>query len=276
MNNQSRSKPNIPIDKNSVMPPPTEGAIAAERRVRINLAACYRLVAHFGWNSLIYNHISARVPGNDEHYLLNPLGLLYEEITASNLVKVDLRGNIVGNSCYSVHPAGFTLHRAIHEARPDVQCVLHTHTVANMAASALKCGILPLTQNAMLFYDNIAYHDFEGLALEVDENQRVAADLGQKDILVLRNHGLIVAAQSIELAFLMHYSLELGLQAQMHILASGQEIILPDEAAARQTARLGFNKDDPAEFAAPSEAADRIEWEAMLRLLDRIDPSYKD
>lgn len=245
---------------------------AAEWKTRIDLAACYRLVAFFGWNQLVYNHISARIPGDDEHYLLNPLGLLYEEITASNLVKVDLKGDIVDQTPYRVPPAGFTLHRAVHEARPDVQCVLHTHTVANMAVSAMECGLLPLTQNAMLFHGKIAYHDFEGLTVDCDENERVARDLGDKSILILRNHGLLVAGARISTTFLMTYALELAMQAQVQALASGQKLVVPSENAAMQTARLGFDNDD---FRAADDPAGRIEWPAMLRLLDRIDPSYK-
>ncbi|MDB5582971.1 MAG: class aldolase/adducin family protein [Bradyrhizobium sp.] len=249
---------------------------AEEWAVRVDLAACYRLVAHFGWNSLIYNHISARVPGDEEHYLLNPFGLLYEEITASNLVKVDMEGKIVDPTPHRVHPAGFTLHRAIHQARPDVQCALHIHTAANMAVSTMECGLLPLTQNAMLFYNNVAYHDFEGLALDCDENDRVARDLGDKAILILRNHGVLVAAASVPLAFVMTFSLELAFQAQVQALSSGQKLITPSEKAAMQTSRLGFgnNKENP-DFAADDDPEGRIEWPAMLRLLDRIDPSYK-
>ncbi len=250
----------------------------AEWKTRVDLAACYRLVAHYGWNSLIYNHISARVPGEEEQYLLNPFGLLYEEITASNLVKVDMEGNILDDTPHRVHPAGFTLHRAVHQARPDVQCALHTHTAANMAVSAMECGLLPLTQNAMLFHGNVAYHDFEGLALDCDENDRVARDLGDKAILILRNHGVLVAASTIPLAFLMHYSLELALQAQVQALSSGQKLVQASDEAALQTARLGFgnNKENP-EFAGRNNEPDsRVEWPPMLRLLDRIDPSYKD
>lgn len=249
-----------------------------EWAVRVDLAACYRLVAHFGWNSLIYNHISARVPGGEEHYLLNPFGLLYEEITASNLVKVDMEGNILDGSPHKVHPAGFTLHRAVHQARPDVACALHTHTSANMAISAMECGVLPLTQNAMLFHNNIAYHDFEGLALDCDENERVARDLGDKSILILRNHGLMVAAATVPLAFLMTYSIELAFEAQIKAMSTGAKLIMPSEEAAEQCSRLGFgnNKDNP-EFAGNSaDPQSRVEWPAMLRLLDRIDPSYKN
>jgi ribulose-5-phosphate 4-epimerase/fuculose-1-phosphate aldolase len=244
--------------------------------VRVDLAACYRLVAYYGMNSLIYNHISARVPGTDEQYLLNPFGLLYEEITASNLVKVDLEGNIVDPTPHRVHPAGFTLHRAVHQARPDVGCVLHVHTIAGMALSAMDCGLLPLTQNAMLFHNNVAYHDFEGLALDCDENERVARDLGDKAILILRNHGVLVAAPTVPLAFLMLFSLEGAMQAQLQAMASGAKLVIPTEAAAQQTARLGFNnnKENP-DFAAEDKPEGRIEWPPLLRLLDRIDPSYK-
>jgi ribulose-5-phosphate 4-epimerase/fuculose-1-phosphate aldolase len=152
-------------------------------------------------------------------------------------------------------------------------CALHVHTVAGMAVSAMECGFLPLTQNAMLFHGNVAYHDFEGLALDCDENERVARDFGDKNILILRNHGYMVAASSVELTFLMTYSLEIAMQAQVQALASGQKLLVPSDDAAAQTARLGFNNKESNDFAPDGKA--RIEWPAMLRMLDRIDPSYK-
>src|SRR6185503_15529969 len=169
----------------------------AEWETRVDLAACYRLVDHYGMTDLHLNHISARVPGNEEHFLINPFGMMYEEITASSLIKVDLDGKIIANSNadYGINLAGYVIHSAIHGARPDVGCVLHTHTNAGMAVSVLKCGLLPLTQTAMR-WGKIAYHDFEGVAVELDERERLVKDLGDCEVMILRNHGLLSVGRS--------------------------------------------------------------------------------
>jgi ribulose-5-phosphate 4-epimerase/fuculose-1-phosphate aldolase len=178
------------------------GISAAEWQARVDLAACYRLVDHYGMCDLHLNHISARVPGNDEHFLINPFGMMYEEITASSLIKVDLAGNIIANSNpdYAINLPGYVIHSAIHGARHDVGCVLHTHTEAGMAVSALKCGLLPLTQTAMR-WGKIAYHDFEGVVVDLDEQQRLIDNLGDCEVMILRNHGLLAVGKTVGQAF---------------------------------------------------------------------------
>jgi ribulose-5-phosphate 4-epimerase/fuculose-1-phosphate aldolase len=249
---------------------------AVEYDMRVQLAACYRLVAHYGWTELIYNHISARVPGKDEHYLLNPFGFLFEEVTASNLVKVDMDCNIVDKTPHKVHPAGFVLHHAVHAARPDVVCVLHTHTPAGMAISALKCGLLPLTQNAMMFHGKVGYHDFEGLALMTDERQRIADNLGDNAVLILRNHGVLIAASSVSEAFSMMWFLEKAMQAQLYAMAASQELNMPSDQAAQLTAQMAFTQSRVAQFDGGKSPVGKLEWPALLRLLDRVNPGYRD
>jgi ribulose-5-phosphate 4-epimerase/fuculose-1-phosphate aldolase len=243
---------------------------AEEWQTRTDLAACYRLVWHYGWHHLHLNHISARVPGTDDHYLLNPFGLLYNEVTASNLVKVDLDGNILDDTPYTINEAGYTIHSAIHAARHDVQCVLHTHTEAGMAVSALNCGLLPLNQGALRFYNRIGYHDYEGIALDLDERARYAASLGPHKALILRNHGLLTAGQSIAEAFTLMYHLEKSCAAQIAIgatTADSNAFTFPPpevcEHAAQQTNRNGRD------HGAPS-------WPGLVRMMDRIDPSFRD
>ena len=172
-----------------------------EWQARVELAACYRLIAHFRMTDWIYNHISTRLPDSHEHYLINPFGLLYEEVSASNLVKVDVHGNLAEDVALDVNPAAFVIHGAIHKARPEIGCVLHTHSAAGVAVSAQEQGLLPISQNALKVYDRIAYHDFEGIALDADEQQRLVADVGDKDVLILRNHGLLVCGASVPDAF---------------------------------------------------------------------------
>ncbi len=237
----------------------------AERKLRVELAACYHLAHLEGWDELIYNHISARVPGPDHHFLINPVGLTFEEVTASNLIKVDLEGNIIGDSAYSVNAAGFTIHSAIHAARPDVGCILHFHTVAGMAISTLQDGLLPVTQTAMLFLDDIAFHDYEGIAFDLDERARLVRDLGDKSILLLRNHGTLVARATIGQAFIGMYLLEKAARAQLQILASGRNLVTPSAHSAKATSEVGRS----------GRGGEEIGWQAMLRRLDRVDVTYK-
>lgn len=248
---------------------------APERQARIDLAACYRLHAHYGWTDLIYTHISARVPGPDDHFLINPFGLMFDEITASNLVKIDLEGNVLSPTEHTVHRAGFVIHSAVHRARADANCVIHAHTRAGMAVSAMKCGLLPLTQHAMLFHRRVAYHDSEGLANNLSERERLAADLGDKQVLILRNHGTLVAGQSVAQAFSMMWHLEGAMRAQVDALASGQELTLGSTALAEKISASSFN--DPGEIRSngTTNPLGFMEWPALLRMLDRIDPSYK-
>ncbi|MGB3436653.1 class II aldolase/adducin family protein [Achromobacter sp.] len=239
-----------------------------ERDTRIQLAACYRLVSHFGMSDLIYNHITARIPGPEGHLLINPYGMLYDEITASSLVKIDLDGNVLSNPGeYGINAAGYVIHSAVHGARHDVHCVIHTHTRAGMAVSALQCGLLPLTQTAMRFA-KIPYHDYESVAIDLDERARLVADLGQNEAIILRNHGLLAAGPSIAQAFNTLYWLEMACKAQVDALAANRELCLPPPAVIEKTWHLY----QPATRRPFGE----LEWPAMLRLMDRKDPGYRE
>ena len=213
----------------------------AEWETRVDLAACYRLVDLYGMTDLHLNHISARVPGSEEHFLINPFGMMYEEITASSLIKVDLDGKIISNCQCRITAstcAGYVIHSAIHGARHDVACVLHTHTNAGMAVSVLKCGLLPLTQTAMR-WGKIAYHDFEGVAVELDERERLVDDLGDCEVMILRNHGLLSVGQTIGQAFNSIYRLERACETQLLALACNSEITMPPQAViAKSNAQL--------------------------------------
>jgi ribulose-5-phosphate 4-epimerase/fuculose-1-phosphate aldolase len=237
-----------------------------EREVREQLAACYRLVHHHGWTDLVYTHISARVPGPEEHFLLNPLGFMFNEVTASNLVKIDLEGNNVGESAHPVNRAGFVIHSAVHAARPDVQCVIHLHTPAGMAVSMMKCGLLPLSQHAQMFYGRIGYHEYEGIAIDTEERKRLVRDLGDKPVMILKNHGTLVAGATIPQAFSFMFHLEKACQAQLLAMSTGQELELPPEEASIRTRDLVVRPDSP---------VGRAEWPALMRMLDAMDPSYK-
>lgn len=238
-----------------------------EWAARVELAACYRLIAHFRMTDWIYNHISARVPGSHEHYLINPFGLLYEEVSASNLVKVDVHGNLAEDVQLDVNPAAFVIHGAIHTARPDVGCVLHTHTAAGVAVAAQQDGLLPISQHAMRVYGQVCYHDFEGIALNNDEQQRLIADVGDRNVLILRNHGLLTMGRTVPEAFELMFYLERACQIQIAATSGTQKLIYPSEAVC-QHAIAQFD-------GSPSYIQGR-DWQALLRLLDRIDPSYKE
>ncbi len=240
---------------------------AAEWETRVELAACYRLVAHFRMTDLIYTHISARVPGPEPLFLINPYGLLFDEITASSLVKVTHAGEIVDDPAgLGINPAGYVIHSAIHAARPDVGCVMHTHTSAGLAVAAQKHGLLPLTQHAMRFTGCLAYHDYEGVALDLDEQRRLVRDLGRHDAMILRNHGLLACGPSVRAAFDLMYYLERACQAQVAAQAGGAELVLPPAEVAQKVAR---------QFARPGRTAPDTGWAALLRMLDRTDPSYR-
>jgi len=247
--------------------PSKRKASAAEWRARVELAACYRLVAHFRMTDLIYTHISARVPGGVPRFLINPYGLMFEEITASSLVTVTLEGRIVDDPTgLGMNPAGFVIHSAIHGARHDVGCVIHTHTAAGLAVAAQKRGLLPLSQHAMRFTDCLAYHDYEGVALDLPEQRRLVRDLGQHNAMILRNHGLLACGASVAEAFDRIYYLERACQAQVGAMAGGVPLSIPKQAVARKVAR---------QFARPGRTAPGNAWSALLRLVDHLDPSYK-
>jgi ribulose-5-phosphate 4-epimerase/fuculose-1-phosphate aldolase len=243
----------------------------AEWAVRVELAACYRLVHHFGLNDLVYNHITARVPESDHHYLINPYGLRYDEVTASNLVKVDLHGNILEATEHEINPAGYVIHSAIHGAREDVACVIHTHSRAGTAIAALREGFVPVNQAGFQFHNRVAYHDYEGFALDAEEKKRLIADLGTKRAMILRNHGLLVAGRNVPEAFRLIYYLEESCRAYLDVLHTGRPIMLPPEEVREHTAQQW----ESGAAGIGTGSSMYREWPALLRLLDRQDPSYR-
>jgi ribulose-5-phosphate 4-epimerase/fuculose-1-phosphate aldolase len=241
---------------------------AEEWDARVNLAACYRLAAHFRMTDLIYTHISARVPGPEHHFLINAFGLLWDEISASTLVKVTLDGEIVDDPTGNgINRAGYVIHSAVHRGRKDVDCVMHTHTAAGIAVSAQEHGLLPMSQHAMRFTDSIGYHDYEGLALELDEQARLTHDLGAHKVMILRNHGLLACGESVAEAFDLMYYLERACQSQINAMAGGARLRVPPAAVAEKTA---------AQFKKLPYKAKKTEWKALTRMLDKTDPSYKN
>jgi ribulose-5-phosphate 4-epimerase/fuculose-1-phosphate aldolase len=239
----------------------------AEQQIREDLAACYRLIAHFGLNELTYNHISARIPDSKDEFLINSFGLMFDEVCASNLVKVALDGRVLDDPIGSgINEAGYIIHGAIHEGRHDVACVIHTHSAAGMAVSAQRTGLLPLTQNAMLFYEQLGYHDYEGIAVMPEERARLVHDLGSSGAMVLRNHGLLTAGRTIAEAFSAMMFLELACKAQVSAMSGGAELKLPTVEAAQQTAKI---------YRENSLAAAERDWPAMRRLADRLDRDYR-
>jgi ribulose-5-phosphate 4-epimerase/fuculose-1-phosphate aldolase len=242
---------------------------AEEWAVRIDLAAAYRLVAHFHWDDLVFTHITARVPGPEHHFLINPYGMMFDEITASSLVKVDMQGNKVGESPWPINPAGFVIHSAIHAARHDIECVLHTHTLNGVAVSAQKNGVLPLSQQSIFVLQNLAYHGYEGVALRDDEKPRLVADMGNKGYLMLRNHGLLTAARSIAEAFQMMYTFESTCAIQIRAQAGGGELI-PVAQGIIDTAM------EQALAVSNGLGPQQLVWPGLLRRLDRIDSSFRN
>jgi ribulose-5-phosphate 4-epimerase/fuculose-1-phosphate aldolase len=240
---------------------------AEEWALRVDLAACYRLVALYGWNDLVFTHVSARIPGPQHHFLINPYGLLFEEVTASSLIKVDQDCNKLTDSPFPVNPAGFVIHSCIHQAREDAGCVLHTHSRAGVAVSAQKAGVLPISQQSTFVLSALGYHDYEGVALRDEEKPRLQADLGANSFLMLRNHGLLTVGKDVPEAFLNMYTFENTCRIQIDAQAGGELIpvdprIMQGMAAVRKavTAGLGAN----------------LAWPALLRKVQRADPSYAD
>jgi ribulose-5-phosphate 4-epimerase/fuculose-1-phosphate aldolase len=241
-----------------------------EWAVRVDLAACYRLVARYGWEDLVFTHITARVPGADDQFLINPYGLFFDEITASSLVKIDLGGNKVDDSPFPVNPAGFVIHSAIHAARHDARCVLHTHTLNGVAVSTQRAGLLPISQHSMSVLSSLGYHDFEGPALNDDEKPRLVADLGDNSALILRNHGLLTVGETIADAFVAMYYLETSCAIQVRAQSGGGELIpVPKEIIDTASGQL-------ARAAQPGGGRGRLVWPGLLRRLDRLDTSYRD
>lgn len=247
-----------------------EQVSAEEWQARVNLAAAYRLVALYGYTEMIANHISCRAPGTHDQFLINPYGMLYEEIDASCLIKVDVEGNVLFNaSDYNVNAAGFVIHSAIHMAKPEMDCVAHTHTPAGMAVSAMECGLLPLAQTSMRFL-HIGYHDFEGIADDVGERERLVRDLGDHEAMILRNHGLLVVGRTIPATFNLLYRLERACEVQVMALSCNTKLVYPP----RDILEATFDKVKP-RVDRPNRNGD-LAWPALLRKLDRVDPSYKN
>ena len=238
-----------------------------EWQARVDLAACYRLADRFGFSDIVWNHITAKVPETEE-FLINRFGLRYDEVTASNLVSLDLAGNVIdpgsSESEEDINVTGFIIHSAIHAARPDVHCIMHSHSPAGLAVSVLKMGLVPMIQDAMPLYDRVAYHDYEGLSTDAAERDRLAATLGDRNTMIMRNHGLLTCGESVGEAFMLMYYLERACRVQMDVLASGQEFNVPSaemcEQAARQYRQFPYGK---------------YEWPALLRLVEKHSPDYR-
>jgi ribulose-5-phosphate 4-epimerase/fuculose-1-phosphate aldolase len=237
-----------------------------EWQVRVDLAACYRLVAMHRWDDLVFTHISARVPGPEHHFLINPYGMMFEEITASSLVKVDQECRILSPTTFPVNPAGFVIHSAIHDAREDVGCVLHTHTRDGVAVSAQAAGLLPISQQATVCLTSLAYHDYEGLAVDDDEKARLVADIGMKKRLILRNHGLLTVGKSIPDAFLAMYTLQRACEVQIAAQAGGTPLI-------QVGANVMSTVDSKVKIVRAGTGSELI-WDPLLRKLQRTNPGY--
>lgn len=234
-----------------------------EKELRIQLAASYRLVEELGWSFLIFGHLTARVPGPEKHFLINPYGLMYDEVTASNLVKIDLNGNIIGNSEWDVNPAGFVIHSAVHSSKSDAHCVMHTHTNAGMAMAGLKKGLINIDFSGSAFYKKVAYHDFEGVTIRKDECDRIAKNLGNKTIMILKNHGLLTTGTTVAEAFLRLYTLESACQVQLMSRACNEDMeYVPDNIALRHSDDL---KDT---------ASYKLAFRALMRRMLKKDPSF--
>ena len=242
-----------------------KGKVSAEEwNVRVELAALYRLVALNGWDDMIYTHISARIPGPEHHFLINPYGLFFEEITASSLVKIDLEGNILQESPYFINPAGFTIHSAIHQAREDAQYVMHLHTDQGVAVAAQKGGLLPLSQHALIVLPKLAYHDYEGIALNLDERERLVADLGDKTLMLLWNHGTLSIGATAADCWTSMYYLERACKQQVMAMSAGPENVLIASAAAQEEVKNQVMRG----------IGGALGWPANLRRLDRESPGY--
>ena len=239
---------------------------AEEWETRVELACAYRIADHLGWTHMVYNHISAKVPGDGETFLINPFGFMFREITASSLIKVDLEGNVLDDTPHEVIRAGWVIHGAVHAARPEVRCVWHTHTVDGMAVGAQKDGLLPLNMGALQFHRRIGYHDYEGPSLDTAERERLAGALGPHNALILRNHGLLTCGTSIGETFVTMFQLEKACTAQVATLAGGRELHVPPPEVCERSARLSER---------PNRRLDLV-WDAYRRLADALFPTYRD
>ena len=241
----------------------------AEWKIRTELAAAYRLVALFGWDDLVFTHLSARVPGPDHHFLINPYGLNYDEVTASNLVKIDINGHVVEHSDHPINEAGFIIHSAIHMLEnTSNHVIMHTHSRAGMAVAALKDGLLPISMGATMFYDDIAYHDYEGPSLYLDERSRLQASLGNKKALILRNHGLMTVGETVPEAFVRLYRLESACRTQLDASAAGEVNLLDHDTASK-------SGQDVNRFMESADDYGQLEFNALMRKIDKLDDSYR-
>lgn len=248
----------------------TDGQNPDEWELRVQLAAAYRIFDHYDWRELIYGHISMRIPGPEHHFLINPYGPRYDEMTASSMLKIDLDGNLVEPSDYTFNPAGFVIHSAVHANSEDANCVMHTHSRAGMAVAALECGLLPISMNATSFYNRIAYHDYEGSTLLLDERKKLAQDLGTANAMILRNHGLLTVGRTIPEAFIYLYRLERACEVQVDAMACGQPLITPSEAVIERS------RDQMVDFAEHVTQIGKLEFDALVRLMDEKDPSFRE
>lgn len=239
-----------------------------EWQARVDLAAAYRIVAHYGWDDLVFTHISARVPGPEHHFLINPYGMMFEEVTASSLVKVDLQGKKVMDSEYEINPAGFIIHSAVHEAREDAKCVMHLHTNAGIAVSALENGLQAYSQQSLFALSSLSYHDYEGVALNPDEKKRLVADLGGTNFMILRNHGLLTCGGSIADAFTFMFLLQRSCEIQLMAQSTGQPMVkIPDQILAGIQAQAKE---------VTRSAGGSLAWPGVLRKLNRVLPGYDE
>ena len=256
---------NIRLDSLEI--PSLKGKVSDEEwAIREDLAAAYRMIAHYGWDDLIFTHLSARVPGPEHHFLLNPYQLMFEEVTASSLVKVDVTGNPVEPTPFVTNPAGFTIHSAIHMARDDAHAVMHLHTPAGQAVSAHSEGLLPLTQTAMLIRGDVSFHEYEGVAVDLDERERLVADIGTKNAMILRNHGTLAVGKNVGECFVRLYFLERACQAQVMALSAGEQISNPPQGTPELSAEMGK--------VGLKLSANMLAWPALLRKAYRLDPSF--
>ncbi|MEA1081145.1 class II aldolase/adducin family protein [Marinobacter qingdaonensis] len=250
------------------IPSKKEDVSAEEWQLRVDLAAAYRLIALYGWDDLIFTHLSARIPGDEHHFLINPYGMMFEEITASSLVRVDQDGNKLNPDDFDINPAGFTIHSAIHAVREDALCVMHTHTTAGVAVSAQQDGLLPLSQQSLFPLSNLAYHDYEGVALREDEKARLQKDLGSNNFMILRNHGLLTTGGSIADAFLGMYILQKACEVQIQALA-GNRAMTPIPDGIVDTIRQQSEQ-------VTRGMGGKLAWPGLLRKLDRVNPGFRD
>ena len=249
----------------------------AEWNLRVQLAAAFRIIDHLGWSELIWTHTTVRIPGDEHHFLINPYGMRFDEVCASNLVKIDVEGNLVpGQPEQEFNPAGFVIHSAIHMARHDAQCIMHTHTTAGMAVAALECGLLPVSMYALGFFEQVGYHNFEGPSTDIDERRRLAEDLGMAQVMVMRNHGLLTCGETIGQAFVRMFRLERSCQIQLAAQATGTKLIVPP----REVCELSRERSDAflstAINAGSYSKVANPEFDAMVRLMERKDPSFNN